>query len=233
LLANWNNKPVSWWPNSDTPVWGQIFRSQEILKALGSNKLMPTDLERAAWTIARRDETWDYFKPLIQTVWQGSPPEGFDGWMLDGSIQAQAYRAFFDDLREAIFLPVTGNFIAPDNFKLIAQPSVMLKALQGKTKIDYLRGRRVSDVIKEALDKSTGRSTGSNAPPRFVAPPISVPGQPPIPYSNRGTYIQIVELMASGPRGRNVVTPGVAEAGEHSLDQVPLARAWTFKLMRF
>ncbi|HJP83754.1 MAG TPA: penicillin acylase family protein, partial [Fimbriimonadaceae bacterium] len=233
LLANWNNKPVSWWPNSDTPVWGQIFRNQEILKALGSNKLIPTDLERAAWTIARRDETWDYFKPLVQNVWQGSPLEGFDGWMLDGSIQAQVYRAFFDDLREAIFLPVTGNFIAPDNFKLIAQPSVMLKALQGKTKIDYLRGRKAAEVIKEALDKSTRRLAGSNLSPRFVAPPISVPGQPPIPYSNRGTYIQIVELMPSGPQGRNVVTPGVAEAGDHSLDQVPLARAWIFKLMRF
>ena len=31
LLANWNNKPVSWWPNSDTPVWGRIFRNTELL----------------------------------------------------------------------------------------------------------------------------------------------------------------------------------------------------------
>lgn len=25
-LANWNNKPVAWWPNLDTPAWGSAFR---------------------------------------------------------------------------------------------------------------------------------------------------------------------------------------------------------------
>ena len=24
LIANWNNKPTTWWPNGDTPVWGRI-----------------------------------------------------------------------------------------------------------------------------------------------------------------------------------------------------------------
>src|SRR5262249_53239443 len=28
LIANWNNKPASWWPNMDTPVWGSIFRNE-------------------------------------------------------------------------------------------------------------------------------------------------------------------------------------------------------------
>jgi len=58
-----------------------------------------------------------------------------------------------------------------------------------------------------------------------------VPGEVPIPYSNRGTYIQVVELLPDGPIGRNVLPPGVAQTGPHSRDQVPLSRAWTFKPM--
>ena len=189
-------------------------------------------MERAAWTIARRDETWRYFKPFVEKVWQGTGLEGFDGWMLDGSSQAQEYRLFLDDLREELFLPTTGNFIAPDNFRTIAQPSVMLKALEGKTKLDYLKGRHPSDIVRKAIVKSGARLANLNVP-RFVANPIPVPGQPPIPYSNRGTYIQVVEVLPTGPEGRNIVTPGVAESGEHSLDQVHLARAWMYKAMRW
>lgn len=232
LLANWNNKPVSWWANSDTPVWGRIFRNSELLACLTAPKLGVSDVERAAWTIARKDETWNYFRPFVDKVAAWTRMQGFDGWMLDGSIPAQEYRFFLDDLREVLFLETTGNFVSPDNFRQIAQPSVMLKALEGKTKVDYLRGRKAEDVVREALKRSTERLAKSTGPQRFVAPPIPVPGQPPIPYSNRGSYIQVVELMSNGPQGRNVVTPGVAETGEHALDQVPLARAWLYKTMR-
>lgn len=232
LLANWNNKPVSWWPNSDTPVWGRIFRNTELLDCLKAPKLGVSDVERAAWTIARRDENWNYFKPYVEKVWQGSQLEGYDGWTLDGSIQAQEFRYFLDALREELFLPTTGNFIAPDNFKLVGQPSVMLKALQGKTKVDYLAGRSPEAIVRASIAKGMERLATANVAKRFTAPPIQVPGQPPIPYSNRGSYIQIIELMSSGLQGRNVVTPGVAESGPHSLDQVPLARAWMYKAMK-
>ena len=164
--------------------------------------------------------------------WDGTRLQGFDGWMLDGSIQAQEYRYFIDDLREQIFLDTTGNFVSADNFRLVGQPSVMLAALEGRTKVDYLHGRKALDVVREAIKKSSERLAKSNVSPRFVAPPIQVPGQAPIPYSNRGSYIQIVELMRDRPQGRNVVTPGVAESGDHAFDQVPLARAWLFKAMK-
>lgn len=232
LLANWNNKPVSWWANSDTPVWGRIFRNTELLDCLKAPKLGMSDVERAAWTIARRDENWNYFKPYVEKAWQRSQLEGFDGWMLDGSIQAQEFRYFLDALREELFLPTTGNFIAPDNFKLVGQPSVMLMALEGKTKVDYLQGRSANSIVRAAIAKGMERLASANVAKRFVAPPIQVPGQPPIPYSNRGSYIQVVELLKSGIQGRNVVTPGVAESGPHSLDQVPLARAWMYKAMK-
>jgi penicillin G amidase len=227
LLANWNNKPVEWWPNSDTPVWGRVFRNSELLAMLQSPKLAPSDVERAAWTIARKDETWPYFRTHVEKAWKGTPLEGFDGWMLDGSIQAQTYRYFFDALREELFLPITGNFVSPDNFRLVAQPSVMLSALEGKTKVDYLRGRSATAVVQESIAKSLERRPTS----RFAVPSIAVPDQAPIPYSNRGSYIQIVELTKGGVLGRNVVTPGVAESGPHAFDQVPLARAWTYKPM--
>jgi penicillin amidase len=229
ILANWNNKPVSWWANSDTPLWGKIFRNSEVLAGLSAPKLNATDLERTAWTIARRDETWPYFKAFVDASSAGTRLQGFDGWMLDGSFGAKLYQSFLDNLREQLFLDTTGNFISNDNFRLVVQPSVMLAALNGKTKVDYLHGRKATDVVKAAVDKAVGQ-VGSQ---RYSAPGIAVPGQPPIPYSNRGSYIQVIEVFATGPEGRNVVAPGVAESGEHSLDQVPLARAWLFKPMRW
>jgi len=234
LIANWNNKPVSWWTNADTPVWGRIFRNSELLAALSAPKLNVSDVEKAAWTIARKDETWPYFKPFVDQALQGSSSKlrGFDGWMTDGSMQAQLYRYFFDDLRGQLFLSTTGNFVTADNFNLVMQPSVMLQALEGKTRIDYLHGRKAVDVVRAALDSAEKRLAASGASDRYAAPGISVPGQPPIPYSNRGSYIQIVELLKDGPQGRNIVTPGVSEVGPHSLDQVPLARAWLYKPMR-
>ncbi|MBC8064375.1 MAG: penicillin acylase family protein [Chlorobia bacterium] len=230
LLANWNNKPVSWWANSDTPVWGRVFRNSELLDALKAPKLAVSDVERAAWTIARRDETWNSFRPLIEKVSAGTRLQGFDGWMLDGSLQSRLYQLFLDDLREELFLGLTGNFISLDNFRLVAQPSVMLKALEGKTRVDYLNGRKANDVVKAAIDKAAKRLAQFE---RYTPPGISVPGQTAIPYSNRGSYIQVVELLKEEARGRNVVTPGVAESGPHSLDQVPWARAWMFKQMRW
>jgi len=223
LLVNWNNKPVSWWTNADTPVWGEIFRNTEILHALAKPKLAASDLELAAWTIARRDETWPYFKPFVK-----DGLGAFEGWMLDGSREAKLYQLFFDALREQLFLTTTGNFISMDNFKLVAQPSVMLRALQGKTKVKYFQGRKPEELIAAALAKAR-----SEFKTPYSAPGIPVLGQPPIPYSNRGTYIQVVEFLKDGPQGRDVVTPGVSETGAHALDQVPLARAWLFKPMRF
>ncbi|MCC7231040.1 MAG: penicillin acylase family protein [Fimbriimonadaceae bacterium] len=230
ILANWNNKPTTWWTNSDTPVWGKIFRNTEVLACLQAPKISVADVERTAWTIARRDETWPYFKPFVEKVWTGTRLEGFDGWMVDGSRQARLYQYFLDDLRDQLFLGVTGNFISPDNFRLVGQPSVMLAALSGKTKVNYLQGRSANNVVRTAIEKASARL---DAKERYSAPPIPVPGQSPIPYSNRGSYIQVVELLKDGPWGRNVVTPGVSESGDHSLDQAPLARAWTFKPMRW
>lgn len=255
FLANWNNKPVAWWPNFDTPVWGRIFRNSALLDCLKKPKLNAQDLELAAWTIARTDETWPYFEKYIQSevmldnVTDGhwkiegltAKPElsslhdsinGFDGRLIDGSRQAATYVRFIDALRTELFAGTTGNFISPDNFRQIGQPSVMLKALEGKTKVNYLGKRKASEVVRVALGKAMADSRLPDGTyRRYQANGILVPGQDPIPYSNRGSFIQIVESLAGGMTGRSIVTPGLAETGPHSLDQVPLARAWLFKPM--
>lgn len=258
FLANWNNKPASWFPNFDTPAWGEIFRNTEILKTLQKPKLNVQDLEMTAWTIARTDETWPYFAPFIKRVtktYVARPDEGrplefpgqirmssgpvplprspsiaaFDGRLIDGSIPAATYERFFERLRADLFLDTTGNFLVPEYFHLIAQPTVMLLALQGKTRVSYLHGRTANEVVAKALAEA---ETPSDQPePRYVANGIPVPGQPPIPYSDRGSFIQIVEFGRFNFIGRSISLPGIAESGPHSLDQVPLARAWIYKTM--
>lgn len=228
LFVNWNNKPVAWWPNADTPVWGRIFRNQVLLDRLGRAKLTTDDLELAIWAAARTDYNYAYF-----TKWsKGVTPDldAFEGLKLDGSRAAGAYLAWFDALREEIFLPVVGSMMTADNFKLAIQPSVMLAALEGKTKFPYLGKRTAPEIAKDAADKAAAKLGIDEAAWRYAAPGIRVTGQPPIPYSDRGTYIQIVELL-SKPLGRSVLPPGVSETGDHSQDQVSLSRAWTFKPM--
>ncbi len=272
LLANWNNKPVSWWPNMDTPVWGRIFRNSAVLRALDKNQLNEQDVEMVAWTIARTDFTWPYFKPFIDAevkkYSQAIAPQGdyrglyantlpgypdfvkagepvfinaaasalaaFDGRLLAGSRGAAAYLAFMDALQDELFLPTTGNFTSNDNFRQIAQPTLMLKALERKTKVDYLGRRTVSEVVTAAITKcgdSLTKQFGLNpADWRYSPPGIKWGEEPLVPYSNRGTMIQVIDLSTMS--GRNIVPPGVAESGEHAFDQVPNARAWVLKPMK-
>ncbi len=224
LIVNWNNKPVGWWPNLDTPVWGAIFRNAEIVACLTKPKLAIPDLELAIWTIARRDETWRYFAPFVQSVPKAPAwAQAFEGLTLDGSREAAAYEAFFAKLRHTLFEPAIGNLVAPQFFNLALQPSLMLRALQGRTKFDYLAGRSVGSVLSEAM-------AGLDPDTRYAAPAIRLAGLDPIPYSNRGTYIQILELDSKGRwSGRSVLPPGEAESGPHAGDQANLSRAFTFK----
>ena len=218
VLRNWNDKPVPGWPNGDTPVWGRTFRGGELRRALPEGKLVIDDLEKAAYTIARRDETFPFFGRFVP---------GFDGGLLEGSVPAARYRAFVARLREEIFAPTVGNLVTPDNFSQALQPDLILAALEGRTKIDYLAGRKAEEVVAAALAKVP---TGIEA---YHPGTIPVPGGVPIPYSNRGTFIELVELLKGGTQGRDNLPPGNAERGPHSADQAELARAWRYKPMGF
>jgi penicillin G amidase len=245
LITNWNNKPARWWPNSDTPAWGRIFRVEELNRAIPDGKLNAQDLEFAAWTIARYEPTTPHFMPHFRKALAGASPKGlaaqarpyllaFDGRLFEDSISASLYLATLTALREELFARHVGTLLTPDTFRLAIQPSLILSALEGQTKFDYLSGRSAEDTVRAAFQKAVDRLKNRGESPSawgYRPSTMAYSGEPPVPYNDRGSYIQVVEL---GPalRGRSVLPPGVAESGPHSRDQVPLARGWTFKPMR-
>jgi len=237
LVANWNNKPAAWWPNGDAPVWGRVFRNGEVLAAADKKTLGLHDLEMVPWTIARRSESFRALAPYFKRSISGGPEflqaeaRAYDGWATDGSIGALVYLNWLNNLRDEIFLKTTGDFIDPSLFAIAAGPTVMLSALEKKTKVDYLQGRSADDVCKAAWRKTITKLGDDPTSWNLRVDSISVPGQPPIPYSNRGSYIQILEMGPWGARGRNIIPPGEAESGDHSVDQADLARAWLYKKM--
>jgi penicillin amidase len=231
-VANWNNKPASWWPNLDTPAWGEAFRNNVLVNhLLPAGKKTLADLEQVVPTLAINHETWNTLSAFLTAENKGTTGafDAFHGAMLSGSNDAAIYQRFIAELRNSIFLPTTNNFAGADNFALVAQPDVMARALRRETKYDYLGSRSPADIIQEAYMKAKN-SVGSKV---FEASTIPVPqglGIESVPYRNRGTYIQVIELGAK-PNGRNVVTPGVATVGPHSYDQAELARNFAFKPM--
>jgi len=247
LIANWNNKPTPWWENGDTPAWGSIFRNAVLVDCLKGPKLGTEDLELAAWSIARVDDDGAFLMPFVRAAMKDyQPADSFeraalpyllahDGYALTGSISERLYREILQTTREELFLPSIGNMLMMDLFNQATQPSVILAALDGKTKFDYRAKRSNAEIMRKAFSVAIGRlkdRLGDDIAAWGWNPgAIPVPGEPGIPYSNRGSYIQVVEL---GPtvRGRNVLPPGVAESGPNSTNQAPLARAWTYKPMR-
>lgn len=223
LIANWNNKPVSWWPNLDTPVWGAIFRNKILVDELTADKLGAEDAEKAIYAIARKAETFPYFAGFLK-----NSPElaGFDGSLLEGSASSLLYTLFEEKLRSLVFMPTTGGFASPSNFKLVAGNSVLLRALSGKTKINYLDGRTSAELVTQALSQAQAELKDR----KFTAGSIPVPGQPGIPYRDRGTYIQVIDL-GQVINGKNVLPPGVSERGVHATSQAQLSRDWAYKAM--
>ena len=137
-------------------------------------------------------------------------------------------------MRTELFRPSVGTFLQPTIFETVIQPGTIKKALERRTKFDYLGERRAGEVVLAALRKaydSLKESQGDD-PSKWSYKPgsITVRGQRPIPYINRGTYIQITELSPL-PAARSVASPGVSESGAHQYDQADLARAWTYKPM--
>lgn len=242
LLTNWNTKPAVWWPNLDTPVWGRVDRVDLIREALNKEKLSVWDLETAVWTIARRSEVFARRQPLWRAAlsgFNGSPLENdaaryllaFDGWMVEGSQGATLFQTANDELVSVLVEPHLGNLLGSENLRRAAQPTFVQNALQGRTTFDYLNGRKREDVLREAFQRAVGKlaSQSGNDPSLWRFSPGGIRStEPPVPYGDRGTFLQIVELRPM-PRARTVAPPGVAEAGPHANDQTPLAAGWRYK----
>ncbi len=242
LLVNWNNKASEDWPNMDTPVWGSPFRNEALIAALPTGKIGIEDMEKAVWTVARRESaTMTRLMPFISGVIDTNGDTvlrslvAYDGWEIEGSVGARVYNWTVRELRKELFKPAVGSFIQPEIFQLVVQPSVILKAFNGETKYDFLCGRSKKEVMEKSVAAATAglmaQYGDDSSKWGFVPSTISVHGLDPIPYVNRGTYIQIFELL-SPPVGRSVASPGAAESEPHSTDQANLVRTWTYKPMR-
>lgn len=246
LIVNWNNKPIAWWPNGDTPAWGRLFRVSALQRRLSAPSLSVSDLELAVFMIAREDPDWTELAKLIlpalrEAAYLGTLSDAanylqsWNGLTISGSQGASLYSALLDALRPAIVSPKAGRFMTPDLMRLAAQPSVLLKALERSTRVDYLGEKSGNEIVREAFEKVVQTLSTQRGPDPglwgFRPGGIALRTEPPIPYGNRGTFLQIVEVR-NRPVGRSVLPPGNAESGEHSSDQIPLARAWTYKPMR-
>ncbi|MBS1714371.1 MAG: penicillin acylase family protein [Armatimonadetes bacterium] len=239
IIANWNNKPATWWPNMDTPAWGALFRNEVLWRSLKGERLGRWDLEKAAWDIARKDtDTNSAFVPLFQNAMKGDDTPAArllrqaDEWNVQSSPAALLYRQTVSVLRKTLFQQHTGNFTSDALFTRVVQPSVLLKAIKGQTKFDYLAGRKANDVLRaSAEDAYKGLAAQLGDEPAAWVTGVGTfkgPDGSTVLYGDRGTYIQITELTTV-PAARSVASPGVSESGPHTSDQLDLAKQWSYK----
>lgn len=247
LITNWNNKPVSWWPNFDTPAWGKQFRVARLNQALDQQKFSVNDFGSAAWEIARRESaTIGTFLPYLLESLNGESLNTneqkaldhlrrFDGWQFDGQAAPVIYDQVIASLRMELIGVHAGGFLGASTRNLVLQAPMLERALLGQSNFDYLAGRSRKEVLVasfRAAVEELSNTFGSPDPDqwRFRADSFRAADGSTVLYANRGSTIQIVELGAK-PRGRNVLAPGVGEAGKHFGDQDGLAKRWGYKLM--
>jgi len=246
FIVNWNNKPVEWWLNFDTPAWGRIFRHELLLEYLRpKKKITVTDLEELAERIATYKSEPRYFVPELldnlQEDKNGSEVfrnakahlESWDYNFREGSVAPTIYEAWLDALRTEIFREKLGGMISPEIFRIVIQPTLLWNALHGKSKIHYLGERKREEVMQtsfvkalETLQHTRGEEVNGW---RYRAPRVRWGNLPEMLYDERATYLQIVELWET-PRGRFVAPPGVSEnpSSPHFQDQISLAASWGF-----
>lgn len=217
VLTNWNNKPATWWPNGDTPVWGKVFQISAVNDSLPKGKISPEALELVPWTIARKSPTFDFFK-------SETPFLSYEGWSLDGSVGTSQYAVWLETVRKELFGPAIGSLLNQSTFDTVLQPTVIDRALHFKTEFPYANRAELAKVLADAKAAAMAVQTP------FAASEMTYGNGGVMPYTNRGSYIQIVELMASGNWfARSIIPPGEAESGPHQFDQLPLAAAWRYK----
>lgn len=245
LIVNWNNKPVSWWPNMDTPLWGRIFRNKSILSLLDPiKKISPQNLELAARGIATLDQNYTYFlKDFLTALDQEELSseekqakqylDNWDGDRLDGSVPPIIFDAWFDAFRKELFSPKLGSLMGQETFNLVVQPTLTWNAMHRSTKIDYLDGRDIREIERKAFHDAVASLSKKMGPKvaewRMKATAIHFNGMTDALYRDRGTYIQNVALWKT-PSGRFVAPPGVSENPDSPFysNQQALAANWAY-----
>jgi penicillin amidase len=254
FLANWNNTPAVWWENSDTPVWGAIFRVQRIFDRLAEKPVLTLeDVKSILPDIGINDPNAQPFKPfLLEAVRQAGDAadprlreaarllEAWDNHAVDGSVAKTLFDAWMRELRGAIFNDEIGAAMAPPDIERALQPSLILHVLEGKKASvplsrDYMNGKSAAEVCLEALKKALDRLTQERGPQMslwtYQQPRTRFSPLPDIPAYSRGTYLFIAELAKPQIRSESVLPPGQSEdpASPHFGDQRELASWWLYK----
>lgn len=258
FLANWNNKPAIWWDNYDTPVWGEVFHSARITQLLAAKpKISPEDLRNILLDIGTNDYTAQVFLPLLKaalkqqsailTPTARTAAEHLFAWdhhATEGSVAKTIFDAWLQQVREDLFLDHFG-FIQLQGkalFNTALQPSFILHVLRGKASpvpvlYNYLNGKAPAQVMAQALNKAVNKLAKERGPEistwRYSRGWINFSPLPPIPSTDRGTYIQIVECTKPRVQGVNILPPGQSERtnSPHFGDQRELAGWFFFKPM--
>jgi len=163
---------------------------------------------------------------------------GWNGMAEEGSVGKRIFDAWMEELRQEVFGDEFGEAIRGDLGRL-AQPSALLHALMGPNSSvplsrDYLNGRGRDEVMVAALRKAIARLTAEDPVRvnwRHSQGTIDLSPLPPIPRTNRGTYISIVELAAPRLRSVSILPPGQSEDPQspHYGDQREMAALFRFK----
>ncbi len=255
-VVNWNNKPAPWYDNSDSPVWGEIFRMHRIQKLVEARpKHTVESMRQILADIGLNDPNADYLKPHLLAAVERSKTQDADllraadylrAWDNHGeeeSVGKSIFDAWLPAMRSGLFQEELGELLEKQTFDQILQPSLILHVLDGAKsglppQHDFLKGRTRDQVVLEALRSAlaTLRQKSPEAPDMgawgFHGQMINFRPLAPIPATNRGTYIQIVELAAP-VRGISILPPGQNEdpRSPHFGDQREPAALWRFKPM--
>jgi penicillin amidase len=245
---------VDYWNNGEAPVWGAIFRVHRITELLEARrKLSFEQIRDITIDIGLNDPNANYLKPhllkAISTVGAANPEwkrvyeklSAWDNHSVEGSVAKAIFDEWLQALREAIFADELRE-IDQNLFNTITQPSLILHVLEGEkasvpVRTDFLNGKSATQVQLEALQTALQKLAAKHGPAPalwgYVAPTINFKPLPPIPFSSRGTYIQVVELSKPVIRSVNILPPGQSEdpKSPHFGDQREMAGYWQFKPM--
>ncbi|MCC6729034.1 MAG: penicillin acylase family protein [Chthonomonadales bacterium] len=258
FLANWNNKPAVWWDNFDTPAWGEVFHNGRIAQLLAAKRrVSPEDMRGILLDIGTNDYAAQVMLPMLNAALARraaslSPAArqaaaylaAWDHHATEGSVAKTLFDAWIGQVREDLFLKPFGfiRLAGSGLFDLAMQPSLIVHVLSGPrstvpVQYDYLKGRAPDAVMAAALNRAVARLEEGRGPRMalwtYTRGMVDFAPLPPIPATDRGTYIQRVELTRPVPTGVSILPPGQSEdpSSPHFGDQRELAGWFFFKRM--
>jgi acyl-homoserine lactone acylase PvdQ/tetratricopeptide (TPR) repeat protein len=261
-IFNWNNKPALNWKNYSVPAWGVVFRISNIRNALdhrlkaNGGKVTFTEALSIAPEIGRHNFRADYLKPDLLAAARRHPSEltpemrqalayleHWDDQAREDGVSQTIFAAWYERVRWDLFHPVVGDLGSAKNYGRFINPSSVYHVLAGpkssvKISCDYLAGRTADEVQLQALREALEQLRRERGPEMstwaFHFPWIKFDPLPSIPWYDRGTYIQAVELDPAGVHGVWILPPGESEdpGSPHYQDQLYLASWWMYTPMR-